>query len=133
MRRLLLIIVIVMAPCYLMAQNFEALGKPKEDVRRLSKSMLYITKTETDTCDVYSLLGEMKVLFFYKAGICSKIENVFLLSYKDSFVAALNHEGNLIGENTWTIDDGAIKVRLTTVEEKNQFILDISSVAQNAH
>jgi len=50
MKKLLFIVVVAMAPCYLMAQNFDGLGKSREEVRRLSDSSLYYTtKSETDT------------------------------------------------------------------------------------
>jgi hypothetical protein len=122
-------IVVTLAPCCLMAQNFDALGKSRDEVRRLSNSLLnYTTKAESDTCDSYSLLGGMKTRFFYKDGVCSKIENVFQLSYADSFKAMLNHEGIKIGENKWTIQDGTIKVELIADKNQNECILDNTAV-----
>jgi hypothetical protein len=134
MKRLTIItITLALVPCYVMAQFTNGLGMSKEKVRKMGKTMYYVTKSETDTCDSYRLVDGITLRVFYKAGIGYKVENVFKYSFADMLKAVYNREGENIGENAWIIQDGTLKVKLTADKNKDQCILDFTAVHKHKH
>jgi hypothetical protein len=124
MKRLLIMIAILGAPCCLMAQDFVQLGKSKEEVRGLNKTFFYITKSETDTCDSFCIRGAIQMIFYYKGNICNREKYIFPFGYMQLFEMFLNEGGKKISGDTWIIGNGALRVVLEGNEAKNECVLN---------
>jgi len=132
MKKILTIALIVILPCWLKAQAQNSqLGKSKEEIRKELKDSplpMVINTSESDTHDIFYIVGDWQWHYYYKSDTCYKIRMIFPYGYKDGIQMQLFHDPDRIklSENTWTDSLKTQIIKLTPLKRKNQLILEFT-------
>jgi hypothetical protein len=136
MKIIIVILIIFLIPSYLKGQTFP-LGKSKEEVREYRATVPHSATpvSQSDTCDVYQIGTLIQENYYYKNNICYKSNQIYSMLPFEKFDESvlqmqriLNGQLKKIKENVWTNPNGTERIELIVVNDKNQYIVEISTV-----
>lgn len=126
--KILFILLFVLTASFDLKAQDATIGKSKDQIRALIKPNSGINLLQGSDCDTLTMQGGLAIFMYYKNNICYASKSIMPLSYMNMVTEKMTTDSyKKLTEDTWINNSQTVKVKITVLKDKNQFIVDASS------